>query len=220
MAPTTRRIGAASKRQPPRLCVMTQALSLASPQWPAALPETPAEPLRLATCPLCHTSEASLTPQMLQAGGGWRCGRCGQRWDARRLETVAAYAAWVAEQERRERRSDNAARQGATPLPGRAGRNDPTPTGDAISTWDDEGGRPESTGEKACASRGEFDLALACRGPRVRCGRHCFRALARAAAGDRAEHPYAGTNSPVMLASPDQEVPRLEDSFVPRESST
>jgi hypothetical protein len=129
---------------------MTQSLSLSS-RLPAALPETTADPLKLATCPLCHTSQAPLTHQRLQAGGGWRCVRCGQRWDAHRLETVAAYAAWVAEHERLGRRSDNTARQGATPAPPGAGRNGPAPNGDAISTWDDEGGRPESTGGKACA---------------------------------------------------------------------
>ena len=140
--------------------VMTPSLS--SPRLTAAPPETPADPLRLATCPLCHTSHASLTHQMLQAGGGWRCIRCGQRWDARRLETVAAYAAWVAEHERVERRSDNAARQSTAPFPRRVGRNDPPPYGYAISTWDDEGGRPESTGEKASAECDQPDLAPAC----------------------------------------------------------
>ena len=59
----------------------------------AALLEPPSDVSRLATCPLCHTPHASMTHQLLQAGGDWRCVRCGQRWDARRLETVAAYAA-------------------------------------------------------------------------------------------------------------------------------
>jgi predicted Zn finger-like uncharacterized protein len=46
-----------------------------------------------ATCPLCHTTAASLSDDALAAGGDWRCTRCGQRWDTRRLATVAAYAA-------------------------------------------------------------------------------------------------------------------------------
>ena len=50
---------------------------------------------RHATCPLCHTTNASLSDEALAAGEGWRCTRCGQQWDARRLATVAAYAAWV-----------------------------------------------------------------------------------------------------------------------------
>ena len=48
------------------------------------------------TCPMCHTP-ASLTQSDLGAGAGWRCGRCGQRWSATRLSTVAAYAASVAD---------------------------------------------------------------------------------------------------------------------------
>jgi transposase-like protein len=50
-----------------------------------------------ATCPLCHTTELSLSGGALAAGGEWRCVRCGQRWDARRLETVAAYAGLAAD---------------------------------------------------------------------------------------------------------------------------
>ena len=48
------------------------------------------------TCPMCHTP-ASLTQSDIEAGAGWRCGRCGQRWSATRLSTVAAYAASVAD---------------------------------------------------------------------------------------------------------------------------
>ena len=50
----------------------------------------------LATCPSCHTEDATLTNGAVSAGADWRCRRCGQRWDARRLATVAAYDAWVA----------------------------------------------------------------------------------------------------------------------------
>ena len=59
--------------------------------------------LRSATCPLCHTS-ATLTQSAIEAGGAWRCVMCGQRWDAARLATVAAYAAWAAEHDRVGRR--------------------------------------------------------------------------------------------------------------------
>jgi len=48
------------------------------------------------TCPMCHTP-ASLTQSAIDAGADWRCVRCGQRWTARRLSAVAAYAAWVVE---------------------------------------------------------------------------------------------------------------------------
>ena len=49
-----------------------------------------------ATCPLCHTVD-SLTEAALVAGGGWHCRTCGQRWDAARLATVAAYTRFLAD---------------------------------------------------------------------------------------------------------------------------
>ena len=48
-----------------------------------------------AVCPMCQTS-ASLTSD---AAGAWRCVRCGQHWDAKRLATFSAYAAWVVERD-------------------------------------------------------------------------------------------------------------------------
>ena len=56
------------------------------------------------TCPLCHTS-ATLTQSALEAGGDWRCVRCGQHWDARRLATVTAYAAWAVDRDCAGRRA-------------------------------------------------------------------------------------------------------------------
>jgi hypothetical protein len=47
---------------------------------------------------MCHTT-ASVTQSAVQAGGTWRCARCGQHWDATRLTAVAAYAAWVLERD-------------------------------------------------------------------------------------------------------------------------
>lgn len=47
----------------------------------------------MATCPLCHTVESTISNAALAGGASWRCGRCGQRWDAERLDTAAAYAA-------------------------------------------------------------------------------------------------------------------------------
>lgn len=58
-------------------------------------------PLRSAACPMCHTP-SPLTQSALDAGGEWRCVRCGQHWDARRLAAVAAYAAWVVEYDDRK----------------------------------------------------------------------------------------------------------------------
>lgn len=54
------------------------------------------EPVGLATCPLCHVVDASMTNQAVSAGADWHCSRCGWRWDAARLATVAAYAVWLA----------------------------------------------------------------------------------------------------------------------------
>jgi hypothetical protein len=66
--------------------------------------------LQVATCPMCHTP-ATLSGSALEAGGDWRCVRCGQRWDAARLEAVAAYAAWRVDHDRvgREVTGDGAA---------------------------------------------------------------------------------------------------------------
>lgn len=54
---------------------------------------------RRATCPLCHATDLALGDDALAAGGDWCCARCGQRWDARRLAKVKAYAAWVLERD-------------------------------------------------------------------------------------------------------------------------
>jgi len=44
-----------------------------------------------ATCPLCHTADPTMTPEAVADGAAWSCTRCGQKWDAARLEAVAAY---------------------------------------------------------------------------------------------------------------------------------
>ena len=51
----------------------------------------------LAMCPSCHTQDLSMTTLAVSAGADWQCSRCGARWDAGRLATVAAYAVWAAE---------------------------------------------------------------------------------------------------------------------------
>jgi hypothetical protein len=38
-----------------------------------------------------------MTTGAVAAGADWRCPRCGQRWDSRRLASVAAYAVWLSE---------------------------------------------------------------------------------------------------------------------------
>jgi len=73
--------------------------SSAPPHATAVLLDDEQDILRSATCPLCHTS-ATLSQSALEAGGDWRCVRCGQHWDAARLATVAAYAAWTVDRDR------------------------------------------------------------------------------------------------------------------------
>ena len=58
--------------------------------------------LRSVTCPMCHV-DGSLTHSTLDAGGAWRCVRCGQHWDAVRLTAVAAYVGWASDRERARR---------------------------------------------------------------------------------------------------------------------
>jgi ribosomal protein L37AE/L43A len=62
---------------------------------PAELDVEPAD-FSSATCPLCETTHPSLTREALEAGAFWCCARCGQHWDAQRLQTVSGYLAWVA----------------------------------------------------------------------------------------------------------------------------
>lgn len=47
-------------------------------------------------CPLCHTLDRTISAESLHAGATWNCTVCGQVWSMRRLETVAAYAQYVA----------------------------------------------------------------------------------------------------------------------------
>lgn len=79
--------------------------------------------VRLVSCPLCHTTHSSLTRDALQAGGDWRCTRCGQRWDAKRLATVAAYAAWVVAQDTSARVRGAAGAESAAPRPATRARS-------------------------------------------------------------------------------------------------
>jgi predicted Zn finger-like uncharacterized protein len=92
----------------------------------AALLEVAPDVVRYATCPMCHTA-TSLTQDAIEAGGDWRCGRCGQQWDAVRLATVAAYATWVVGHDRVRTRDSE-------------GAHDATPYRDLSTTQ--MGGRP------------------------------------------------------------------------------
>ena len=78
------------------------ALSVSFSHPTTALLDVEPDVSRLA-CPLCHTMSRSLTDDALAAGEDWRCGRCGQLWNARRTTTVAVYAVWSLELEARRR---------------------------------------------------------------------------------------------------------------------
>ena len=65
-----------------------------------AVPDVSPDTLTRAICPSCHTPHAFLMLETLKADDGWQCVTCGTRWNARRLETVAAYAAWAADHDR------------------------------------------------------------------------------------------------------------------------
>ncbi len=74
--------------------------NLSKPRATAMLLDEEPDTVRLVVCPMCHTRASSLTRSALDAGGNWRCVRCGQYWDADRLASVAWYAAWVVERNR------------------------------------------------------------------------------------------------------------------------
>ena len=79
------------------------AYSSSQPSTTAVLFDGDQDDLRCATCPMCHTP-TSVTHHAIEAGGDWRCVRCGQHWDASRLAAVRTYAAWVAAFDRVRRR--------------------------------------------------------------------------------------------------------------------
>jgi hypothetical protein len=81
---------------------LAMALSFSRPHTTAALLDNEPD-VRCATCPMCHTP-SSVTQHAIEAGGDWRCVRCGQRWDAARLAVVTAYAAWTIDHDRVGRR--------------------------------------------------------------------------------------------------------------------
>lgn len=78
------------------------ALSLVQPHAVASRLNDDPHDVMQAMCPMCHT-RASVTQSAVDAGGDWRCVRCGQRWDAVRLAAVADYATWVVEHDRVDR---------------------------------------------------------------------------------------------------------------------
>ena len=80
------------------------ASSSSRPNATAVLPDDGLDILPAVTCPMCHTS-AALSRSALAAAGAWRCVRCGQHWDAPRLEAVAAYVAWRVDRDGAGRRS-------------------------------------------------------------------------------------------------------------------
>lgn len=86
--------------------------SLSRPHTSVALLDDEPDVVWSVTCPMCHAG-ASLTQSALEAGGSWRCVRCGQHWDADRLTAVAAYAVWVVDRDRADRRGTERSREAA-----------------------------------------------------------------------------------------------------------
>ena len=80
--------------------------SLSQPHAAVALLDGQPDVAPFVTCPMCHTP-ASLTQSAVDAGGAWQCVRCGQQWNAARLATVAAYAAWVLDRARADSRTND-----------------------------------------------------------------------------------------------------------------
>jgi hypothetical protein len=92
----------------------------------AVLRDNEGDSLQSAVCPMCHTS-AKATEAAIEAGGDWRCIRCGQHWDAARLATVAAYIDWSHDREREVTRSAEGDHTTATQRDGRVAPKDVTP---------------------------------------------------------------------------------------------
>ena len=90
--------------------------SSSRPHTTAALLDVDADVLPYVACPMCHTP-SSVTQDAIEAGGAWRCARCGQHWDGVRLSRVAAYATWAVDHDRVDRRGTES-RQDAAPYPG------------------------------------------------------------------------------------------------------
>jgi ribosomal protein S27AE len=79
--------------QEPDVSTARDSAPLASPiHATAVLLEDEHGRVRSAMCPLCRTSSAVA----VEAGDAWRCGRCGQPWDSRRLGAVALFEQWAA----------------------------------------------------------------------------------------------------------------------------
>jgi hypothetical protein len=69
---------------------------LSLPQMTAAALDAEQDAWLSLVCPMCHTA-TPLTQSAVKAGANCGCVKCGQRWDAIRLLTVAAYTARVAD---------------------------------------------------------------------------------------------------------------------------
>jgi predicted Zn finger-like uncharacterized protein len=104
----------------------TMADSSLRPHTTAAVADVEPGPVSYATCPMCHTP-ASVTESAIEAGGDWRCTRCGQHWDATRLAAVAAYATWVVERDRASGRETQSSHDGALHHDSSTERPDGTP---------------------------------------------------------------------------------------------
>ena len=100
--------------------------SSSRPYTTAALVDDGQDVLRCAKCPMCHTP-TSVTRNAIEAGGEWRCVRCGQHWDASRLAASTRYTAWVADFDRAGRRRTEGSQGAALYRDSQTERLDATP---------------------------------------------------------------------------------------------
>ena len=109
---------------------------------------------RSAACPLCHTPAPTLRLASADAGGDWRCARCGQLWNAGRIATVAAYEQVA--RDRDELRNAPPTRRQVVPLlieseTATNGRRRQRQR--SISSWENEGGSSCTPGASARLSQ-------------------------------------------------------------------
>lgn len=93
---------------------MAQAFIPTGPVYGASVDDV-FEPQGFATCPACHVVDATVTNAALAVGCDWRCRRCGQMWDKRRLATVAAYDVWESARQTRRTSGRETTRNQAVP---------------------------------------------------------------------------------------------------------
>ena len=71
--------------------VETMTLTLSRPHHVATLVDLEPRTSGVALCPMCETTRPSENEDLRETGCDWLCVRCGQRWDATRLQTAVIF---------------------------------------------------------------------------------------------------------------------------------